>query len=456
MGKWKTVVLAVFVVVAVAFGIFRWRAGERLDAAKQRIRDAGYPVTYGELDEYYALPASGENRAYLLQFAIDSKVLPHPTILNALPIEGNAELPHRSEPIPEDQIKTMRDFTLLNQDAIEAVFESFEYEECRFPIDMNAGPAMLLPHLAYIRSLGRILSMHSLLSVIDGNTKAATESIMGTFELADSFEKEPILISQMVRIAIYGIGFDALEQAMNRADFSANQLNSLQNRLVEVEPSRAFVNGLIGERCVWSTVESIGFNDNAFGNGGNFDLQDLWYTFVFGPSGLLDLDGVQYFEAFEDTITAAELPIEEQIAAGRVISDQFDQGAGMGSMAAILLPSIPRALEADVRNRTYLRVVIVALAAARYEVDKGEYPENADVLVPDYLDAVPLDPCGGGLIRYRRLDQGFVAYSLALNNTDDGGEESDEDQHFWREGDLTFTVEKPDSIHRGDAEVAEN
>lgn len=444
MGRWKTAALAVFVVLAVGFGIFRWRAGANLDAAKQRVRDAGYPVTYAELDEFYALPESGENRAYLLQFAIDSIVAPSRKLEENLPISGSADLPHRSEPIPEEQVLAMRTFVLQNLDAVDAVFESFEYEECRFPIDVNVGPAMQLGHLAQIRTLARRLSIRSLLASLNGDTEAATKMLVGTIELADSLEQEPILISQLVRIAIYGIGLSAFEQAMNRADFSAEQLETMQKRLVEAEKNRAFVNGFIGERCMWTVVERMGWDDKLFGSGGGgFDPQDLWFDLVYRPFGLMELDGVRYYDAFEQIMAACEMPVSEQIDAAQAISDRLARNGGVGSMTAIIMPSLARALEADVRNRAHLRTVILALAAARYKADKGEYPDTADMLVPDYLDAVPIDPCGGDPIRYRRLDHGFVAYSLGRNRTDEGGEE-DEDQHVWMEGDLTFTIERED------------
>ena len=55
---------------------------------------------------------------------------------------------------------------------------------------------------------------------------------------------------------------------------------------------------------------------------------------------------------------------------------------------------------------------------------------------------MPIDPSGGDPIRYRLLESGFVAYSLAHNRVDDGGEER-EDTVTWFEDDLTFTVERP-------------
>ena len=443
MGKWKTAAPVVFVAIAVGFGVFRWQASERLDAAKQRIRDAGYPVTYAELDEYYPRPASGENRADLLQFAIDSMVHPDSSYEMNLPISGNVELPHRSEPIPDEQVAAMRKFSDHNANAIEAVFESFEYEECRFPVNIIAGPEMLLPHLAQMRSMGRQLSIESLLGALDGDTERSTKALIGIFDLADSLEHEPVLISQLVRTAIRGIGMNALEQAMNRADFSAQQLESLQARIIEEEQRQGLTQGLIGERCGWTFVEMMGQQDNPFSNGGgDFDIRSIFMSLIYRPSGLMDLDAIDYYHYFKQILAVAELPVHEQIEASRVIDHEIDQ-KGVGPMSALVLPALAWTVEAEVRIRAQLRTVILALAAARYREEHGRYPESVEALLPDYLDAVPIDPSDGAPIRYRALDEGFVAYSLALNRTDEGGIEN-EDWQFWREGDLTFTVEQKD------------
>ena len=55
-------------------------------------------------------------------------------------------------------------------------------------------------------------------------------------------------------------------------------------------------------------------------------------------------------------------------------------------------------------ERTRQAALEVLLAAQAYRRDKGEYPESLDELVPQYLEAVPLDPCDrhGGRLLYRR------------------------------------------------------
>ena len=64
------------------------------------------------------------------------------------------------------------------------------------------------------------------------------------------------------------------------------------------------------------------------------------------------------------------------------------------------------------------------LAAQAYRRDKGEFPESLEQLVPEYLAAVPLDPCDrhGGRILYRRDEATkAVVWSVSVDGNDDGG-----------------------------------
>ena len=66
-----------------------------------------------------------------------------------------------------------------------------------------------------------------------------------------------------------------------------------------------------------------------------------------------------------------------------------------------------------------------ALAVERYRLVHGVCPERLADLVPDYLDAVPMDPFDGEPLRYRRLETGYMVYSVGRNLVDDGGAEKE-------------------------------
>ena len=73
------------------------------------------------------------------------------------------------------------------------------------------------------------------------------------------------------------------------------------------------------------------------------------------------------------------------------------------------------------QNQALLRCAIVALAAERYRIAHGHWPESLTLLVPEFLAKVPLDPYDANPLRYRRLADGVVIYSIGKNEKDDGG-----------------------------------
>jgi len=66
-------------------------------------------------------------------------------------------------------------------------------------------------------------------------------------------------------------------------------------------------------------------------------------------------------------------------------------------------------------------------------------PAELAVLVPQYLNEVPIDPFDGQPIRYRRTEAGYLLYSIMEDGQDNGGrtrEEAGQDQPY----DLCFIV----------------
>jgi hypothetical protein len=74
-----------------------------------------------------------------------------------------------------------------------------------------------------------------------------------------------------------------------------------------------------------------------------------------------------------------------------------------------------------------------AVAVERFRLAKGALPAKLDELVPDYLEAVPLDPFDGKPLRYSAIDEkSYKVWSIGFDGKDDGGNDLD----------VTFSVER--------------
>lgn len=97
-----------------------------------------------------------------------------------------------------------------------------------------------------------------------------------------------------------------------------------------------------------------------------------------------------------------------------------------------------------------LEAAILALAAERFRLERGRWPESLEDLVPAYAAGVPKDRFGPGNLRLARREDGIVIYSVGQDQKDDGGaiERQDEGQDDVEDSpggrDLGFRLWDPD------------
>jgi len=103
----------------------------------------------------------------------------------------------------------------------------------------------------------------------------------------------------------------------------------------------------------------------------------------------------------------------------------IDRGLKRSSVLLVLTPALKRVDTVLLRQEARQRTLEAMLALQAYRRGHAEFPESLLMLVPDYLDAVPLDPLDpmGGPIRYRR-DSAVEAtvWSIGDDSVDGGGE----------------------------------
>jgi hypothetical protein len=86
---------------------------------------------------------------------------------------------------------------------------------------------------------------------------------------------------------------------------------------------------------------------------------------------------------------------------------------------------------------------LIALAVEHYRLRHGgQLPQSLKDLPLDLLPAVPPDPFDGAELRYRKLEHGFVVYSVGKDLGDDGGREAGQRGRMIKSWDVTFVVER--------------
>jgi len=107
------------------------------------------------------------------------------------------------------------------------------------------------------------------------------------------------------------------------------------------------------------------------------------------------------------------------------------------------MPALGKVSQIAYRNKVQVEAFIVIVAILRYKQERGNYPENlSELLEAGLLKELPMDPFSNKPVVYRKIDDGFMLYSVGLNFEDDGGtivRRDDGRIHRWAdEGDEVF------------------
>jgi hypothetical protein len=104
----------------------------------------------------------------------------------------------------------------------------------------------------------------------------------------------------------------------------------------------------------------------------------------------------------------------------------FTQRSPLSMLAKLTTPQSVAALPAAARVQALVNETLVVCALERFRLGRGLYPDSLDVLAPQFIPVLPVDPINGGPLLYRHIGQGnFVLYSVGWDEKDNGGVPTD-------------------------------
>jgi len=441
----QTLIILLVIIIA-GFAVFRLILKSKLNARLDAISAAGYPATCAELDAWYTIPESAENAAdtFIDSFSHYNK-WEEEEERKLLPIIGLAQLPLRTEPLTEETKALVTRYIADNQQALELLHKGAAIEHSRYPVDLSKG-FEALPGLGYIRYGARLLELEAILHAENGKPEKVVGSIKSTFGLARSLSKEPILISQLVRIACQELAVSTLERAVNRTEFTDEQLADLSRTLVNAEDPCAMIRAFVGERCSGLSIFTMPAAKipPLFSMAGNRpNPLSAPAIFLYRFVGLADMDAIIYLDLMNDYVKALKLSPEHRREAADAAFARYDKTSRIHVISHIIMPELSNCTTIDVRIAAQLRTARAGLAVQRYRLATGGLPNTLSELTPTYLGAVPKDPFDGKELRYKKLETGFVVYSIGEDGNDDGGKEKPRKRTGPRAPeDVTFIVQR--------------
>ena len=333
---------------------------------------------------------------------------------------------------------------------VEELRQAAQLPYARFPLEYGKeNPAnILLPHLSPMRKAAELLSLRATAELQTGHSDQALADIQLGHYLAGALHHEPILISQLVRIAMLQAVLQPVWEGLADHRWSEPQLVALEDTLAQddgladyqlaIHGEIAFDTGLIRYfhhhpeefyKLLHELTDSNGNGNDGFDNHPS-GLQSIAYYLLKThpiPAGWYYQNQLVCVRLLENHLAAADLP-------GHTLSPALTRQADAAAeqtqtypslfniLARMIAPAIGPTARKFANNQSSLDLARIAIALERYRLTHGQFPDTLAVLAPQYLPSVPNDVINGQPLHYRLAADGrFVLYSVGWNETDDGG-----------------------------------
>jgi hypothetical protein len=276
----------------------------------------------------------------------------------------------------------------------------------------------MIPHAQDCRILAALLDLDTALRSHERDPDGAVASCRAILNAGRSLGDEPIVISQLVRIACGAIAVRSLQRVLAQGEPGDTALAAVQ-QLIEDEAGHPALLIMArsdrgGMHWMMTAIEAGDLDARKI-----FDETDERRLLDFPSGAAARPMHAWHLKRLTEWVAIAKLPTHEQM---RRIK-QWQQANEAAPVSARALSDIAAAklVDASLRIQGYLRSAAVAVAAERYRKAHGRWPEAPADLVPAYLQEVPVDSYDGMPLRYRRVGDGVVVYALGPDLQDNGG-----------------------------------
>jgi len=442
---------AVCIAIAVAaFVVWRVNLAHDVNAKLEAIRATGLPTNGKELNNYYPAVPDNENAALVMTQAFAFMANYPDERSNAV---SKFVMPACSQPLTSEQKELLAGYVELNRVAIQTAMQGLLRPKCRYPIDMSPGFATLLPHLSHLKNLAQTISLEGMLAIEDNKPKEAIQSIGTILQLSKTLENEPLLISKLICFRMDKMAKLTLERCLNAGQLNEENLASLNQALQGWEGTNRLVQAMVGEQAAAIPLFHMNFAQfSRFAESEDADIRNIHdgpgavpITFLMRTSGFFQRDLRFYLAVMEANINLSKISPPNNLAITNVWNDAMTEIKRRHlMMSGILLPALDRAYFKNAESIATIRVSRVALAVEQFRLLQHRLPLTLDELQILTSTETRTDPFDGLPLRYKRLEKGYVIYSVSSDGHDDGGREKPAD---WKSSDkttydITFIVER--------------
>jgi hypothetical protein len=261
-----------------------------------------------------------------------------------------------------------------------------------------------------------------------GRDKEAFDQIVDQIQLGRRMQNsQSALIGYLVGMAVNTMGLSQIQHWAGRTHLNPDQLKPciLQLEFDPDDEGAAFANTMRAEyQSAIGTVDAMRKGKMADADTGkayphptrllpvlNFSKTKALFA---GEFNALVKAGPHHFnEAKLPDLFTNQPGLISMALSGNILGQIW-----FGLLAPAVIPSLAKKSQADAQ----LQATRTILALRAYQLTHGNLPSDLNALVPEFLDAVPVDDFDGQPLRYSPDRK--IVYSVGQNLKDDGGNDS--------------------------------
>lgn len=418
IGKMLLVAISALLIGTLAILSVSWySAHAALEEKLTALRADGLPTNAAELADFYKVPAGVPDTTDVWVGIIENIPSPYSAQsepMKQIPIIGQGAMPIPPPGTEWAQLDAVEEFLAQYESQLQAARgEAGSSGQVRFPIDFSAGFDTLLPHTGEVRHVARLLQLDAHVAAHRGEDARALLDICAIFALSEALRGEPIMISQLVRNSVQAMSCETVGELMPHCDWSDDDLAALQASVQMAHFDEEMARAMDGERA--------------------FSLMGVEQT-TWGPLCVRNkLTAIDYFEqalkAFEGTPNKS-LVIAEEIDQRLSECEKKDNASLLGLDRPFLhiAPAFSAVIKAAVSSAARQRCFNAGIAAQRYRLQHGKFPDALSDLTQELLGPQSqsvtklIDPFDGNPLRYQQDGTQVIIYSIGRDAVDDGGD----------------------------------
>ena len=435
---WRRILLVLVVgtiMVLIGFMLANYIVGRLLGREIAKISQAGEPLSFAELSGRQNSKSTGAQAERIYHELLDELIQNDPQ-LNVLLLASQTyrqkvfEKP--GDGIPEKLAKIVASGLVRYSSVLEKIRKAGELELSDFDMGLQEGVAVYKGRLGRFQKATLLISLQTISLVHSGQANAAAQSAISTLKMTRAYDFQPNMLIHSAKAAGIILACDDIGLILTHMRLSQDTLSDLQNALAQTAVDGFMEKTFLVERVYQTELARNLLPDQVVTKYLSEIVPSLPERLVESTSSWRNFrirqKSIQYYRDVSEFVelSRAGWPM--------VLDKVMAKAKGPNSQASKLISNSTMVAQLTADMLAVVRYTQLGVAIEQYRLKHNKPPESLDLLVPDYIETVPVDPYSGEAILYKQDADSVLVYSVGRNRRDDHGAVGGSDRNWLDRG----------------------